>query len=459
MSSTQRSIPDHLKNSAKNLITSTFPLEQELTSKNSFRKYYGYSQDTSWTSRNLSDQISWHAEAAVSTVQQATIADAFQNTAILWDRAIKAGNLGGHHGSPFSDQRTAVHRIGNNYFQPYTLAHCVKDAIEGSTDSRPIAFPISPGFGYDTNRDLSEATNANTSIGGTPAIEYPSIIRAQLLELSGAGTDHVVEWVELPQDLFLGSTLGVIILLPRLPTQLSPENTALDMVVCNVGAGWGRSSMNITTQLSSTSAVSSAIHMDRDPYPSRFRRLPSRYRNEEGEINQYQYPSRPAQYIIPIFPAKPLQASKTWAEYLNPFVPALNTTVIDVVMKNMIPNRKKTSRSDVLAQDLLTGLMTNGLARTAVTSQLQGTVTLAKGNANDSLDGSVWLSGREDFFKVDPVKSKDWVKLRVDSTIEGYAYNTNSPGPKAAISFLLAYCVLALVHLFYSGISGIEYPT
>ena len=44
--------------------------------------------------------------------------------------------------------------------------------------------------------------------------------------------------------------------------------------------------------------------------------------------------------------------------------------------------------------------------------------------------------------------------LRVDSTIEGYAYNTRGASPRIAIAFLLTYCAVALAHLLYAGITG-----
>lgn len=50
-------------------------------------------------------------------------------------------------------------------------------------------------------------------------------------------------------------------------------------------------------------------------------------------------------------------------------------------------------------------------------------------------------------FTVDPEKGKDWVNMRVDSTINGYAYNTCSSTVKVAIAFLMAYCIIALGHI------------
>ena len=70
------------------------------------------------------------------------------------------------------------------------------------------------------------------------------------------------------------------------------------------------------------------------------------------------------------------------------------------------------------------------------------------------IDGNYWLSGKGNMFEVDPTQSKDWLKFHVNSTLEGYAYNTETVAPRVAIGILTLYCIIALAHLFYSGISG-----
>ena len=61
-------------------------------------------------------------------------------------------------------------------------------------------------------------------------------------------------------------------------------------------------------------------------------------------------------------------------------------------------------------------------------------------------------------FIVDPEESKDWVKFRVDTTIDSYAYNIRDTAPKVGISFLLIYCIIALYHVLYADISGMSVP-
>ncbi len=92
-------------------------------------------------------------------------------------------------------------------------------------------------------------------------------------------------------------------------------------------------------------------------------------------------------------------------------------------------------------------------------SQLQGTVSSKSPSPTDlsALTADYWFAGKGDnVFDVDPVESKDWVKFRVSSAVEGYAYNTRGATPKVAICLLLVYCLVALIHIIYAGISGIS---
>ena len=159
-------------------------------------------------------------------------------------------------------------------------------------------------------------------------------------------------------------------------------------------------------------------------------------------------------YYLPFFPTATIEITRDWDIYLDPQIPSLNTTVIDYMLKLYTGNTPK-ARIQVLIQQVLAGLLTNGLARIGSEYQFQGTPRLKAGpNNSTEFDGTFWLSGKGDFFTVDPEESKDWLKLRVDSVIEGYAYNTKDAGPMAAIAFLLAYCLVALIYTLYTGISG-----
>lgn len=79
-------------------------------------------------------------------------------------------------------------------------------------------------------------------------------------------------------------------------------------------------------------------------------------------------------------------------------------------------------------------------------------------NGDGGLDGDYWLSGKGNVFNVSPEESVNWTKFHVESTLEGYAYNTLTTPPKLAIAVLAVYCALALAHVIYAAITGTLYP-
>ena len=119
------------------------------------------------------------------------------------------------------------------------------------------------------------------------------------------------------------------------------------------------------------------------------------------------------------------------------------------MQQEIFPSQQYVSASTILAT-----LVVNGLSRTSWDGLLQGDVKIKGSNGQGDLDGDFWLSGKGDVFNVDPSTSQDWVTFRVDSTLEGYAYNTLTVSPRIAIAILTTYCFLVIAHTFYSGISG-----
>ena len=103
--------------------------------------------------------------------------------------------------------------------------------------------------------------------------------------------------------------------------------------------------------------------------------------------------------------------------------------------------------------ELTLGLMiTNGLAQTGGSRGLEGNISWAAA-PKYAVDGGKWLRG-EDIFSVDPVESKHWVKLEVNSQVVGFAYTARGLPIKLAIIILAIYIVVALVHFIYACVSG-----
>ena len=408
----------------------------------------------------MEDQDTWHpgdtsnASLAFSaTTQQSAIADALINTAAIWADALNVVESIGFGVSP-ADEQSAIHTINEAYYQPYSTAKCVIDSIVGENDTRPVSFPTVTAI--QSNPVPHDLESSLHYVNGVPVLDNPFVQRAQLLDIGGPEWTHRVAWYELPSSYFNVSALGAVILLPaKYNKRLNNANQ--NIVVCNLIAGWGSSSINTTLASEGLSAVDSFINVDPSGWNNAdLQKVPGTtariFNNHYQAITDVR-----TSFLLPIFPQKVVSVGKDWAEYLNPQIPSLNTTVLDFMMTTFLQNGT-TPQVDVVVGDILGSLLANGLARVGGDRQLQGDLKLTSGpNGTSEIDGTYWVSGKGDIFTVDPEESKDWVKLRVDSTIEGYAYNTRGTGPKVAIAFLLAYCALALTYTAYTGISGSWY--
>ena len=413
------------------------PTAVEFSGRASLRPLYPASLSTNLPGQGNSSE---YFQVSIFTTQQSVVADTLANTAAIWVDSLNDAHFPGHGVSPFDVQNT-VHTIRQDYLQPYTATICIMDSITSRNDTRPVSVPINAPIQY--NPVPSSLRNLTHSIGKIPVIDYLPLKRAQLLDIEGSESDFRLKWFELPADYFNVSGLGAAIILPSLYSAGS-DNT--EVVVCNLNAGWGVSSINIT-DAGGLSAASSLVESG----PSHVRSPVLSDTSVTPESRYEEVVDVAVRYDLPNFPESIIYIQEGWAEYLNPRIPALNTTVIDYVMKANGLARN----ADILAQDALGALLTNGLARVGGDHQFQGNPHLKKGPTGaPELDGTYWLSGKGDFFTVDPEESKNWVKLRVDSNIQGYAYNTHGSGPKVAIAFLLGYCAMALAYTVYTGVSG-----
>ena len=381
----------------------------------------------------------------VATTQQSAVADALTETGGLWVHSVSNVSTRGH-GSVFQRQ-DAVHAISSGYYQPYTSSSCASDVIYGLNDDRSVAFPVSPGV--EPNLMLNQA-EYDDSILGIHSFVYPGITRDQLLGTPGSIDVTRLKWVNLPQDPFNGSAIGAVILLPR-----SDSNSTQNLVVCTLGAGWGSTLINTSTfagGMTFTTSVTESSKVETTNWNSSY--FSGISQAESLAANNV------VTFDLPFFPENAIVVTEDWANYLNPFLPALNTTVIDALMSTWKSAGELTPLQQTITAKLaLAGLLANGLASIGASGALQGDIkTVVEPDGSREFDGNYWFSGKGDMFIVDPEESKNWVKLRIDSTVEGYAYNIRGASPKVAISFLLAYCIIALSHVLYAGITGKSLP-
>ncbi len=334
------------------------PAYVEITSANSLRQLRINDQNA------LILTPDYDGVLAVATTPQAAVADALTTTGALWNLAISNVTTKGH--GTILNQLDAVHSIEAGYYQPYTIASCEYDIIHGPEDSNPVVFPIPPGSVYSMI-DTS-AFNANLSIGTADfhAFQYPGITRAQILETPGSPDENRLRWVELPQMPFNGTAIGAVILLPRAPT-----NTTQEVLMCNLGAGWGTSKLNTSTFAGNAQTVLSEVGLD--PNTASYRRLlnnPGQTLSNTGTLNQENLIVNLEYFALPLFPQRPITVTEEWARYLNPFLTGSNTTVFNYLMNSQMTF----ADTSVSAKIIMASLLANGLARIGSTSQLQGTV-------------------------------------------------------------------------------------
>ena len=375
---------------------------------------------------------------AFGTSQHAAVADALSSTATLWNTALTNVTTSGH-GSVL-DQLDAIHSITTEYYQPYTLVFCGHDTIQGRDDERPVAFPVFPG----SDEQMLEKMDFDNSTLSVYGFDFPGLSRPQIMDTSGPLSENRLRWVELPQDPFNGTAIGAVILLER-----SLKTANQELLVCSIGAGWGASAMNtssfggsagpVQSEISTKGLSNLVITFDGNPDPSDAE-------NAASVISG-------GYFELPLFPERPIILTEDWAKYLNPSLSYANTTVFDTLMASNLTGVD----ISISAEIIITGLVANGLSRIGSTSQLQGNLkTVIEPDGSTGLDGNYWFSGKGNAFVVDPIESKDWVKLHVSSVFQGYAYNTHGLTPKFAIGFLIAYCLLVVAHVLYAAISGIS---
>ena len=378
----------------------------------------------------------------VATTQQAVVADALTNTGALWFLSLTNVTAIKGHGRPLSDQSNAYHTIENDYQQPYSTVVCIPDSISPRPDSVPISFPrlpnANPAF-LSTGNVTYKGCLPGTQIT-TKTLAHPSLTREGVYNLPYSTTDFVLEWVDLDSDKFNGSSIGAVVLLPR-----GEQNATQDIILCNLSAGWGTSSLSMQTEGGGINTVKSKV-TNKDQHTTSMpsiqqTNIPPSEMNSDGD--DY------FDFYLPDYPRQPLNISKDWAKYLSPKMSGVNTTVINLLLQQQL----YACSPRVTIETALVGLMVNGLAKIGAGSQLQGNVRTVGPNGAEGLDGNYWLSGKGNVFEVDG-PNKDWVKFHVDSTLEGYGYNAYDTAPRLAIAILTIYCLLAIGHLVYAVSTG-----
>lgn len=405
----------------------------ELPDKSSVRQMF-IEEDESY--------IGFGPRPLIATTQQAVVADALTNTGALWFLSLTNVTAIKGHGRPLSDQSDAYHTIENDYQQPYGTIVCIPDSILSRPDPAPLSFPrlpnANPAF-LSTGNVTYEGCLPGTQITAE-TLAHSSLMREQIYDLPYSSKDLTLEWVDLDSGKFSGSSIGAVVLLPR-----GEPNATQDVILCNLSAGWGTSSLSMRTAQGGINTVKSKVtnrdqHITSTPSIQQTNIPPSELNNDADDYFDFH---------LPDYPQQSLNISRDWAKYLNPTLSGVNVTVLNLLLQQQL----YACSPRVSIETSLVALMVNGLAKIGAGSQLQGHVRTAGSNGEEGLDGNYWLSGKGNVFEMDDPDA-DWVKFHVDSTLEGYGYNAYDTAPRLAMAILTIYCLLAVGHLIYAISTG-----
>ena len=376
-----------------------------------------------------------------STTQMVATADALYTTGALWFQSLRNVTPKSGHGSPLSVQSDSIHTLSGDSFQGFTLCLCMSEAIQTTPDTDLIAFPFLSGVNNPATPTVNKTSADNYTFS---AIIHPSLSRTDLFANASHPFEYQLQWIDLPQPLFNGSSIGAI----KLPPQaISDKDGPHNLTLCNFAAGWGTTTLQTDqSDAGGDNSVSSEVVSESTVL------LPDSSQHHADAISEHA--DAVVNFMYPEYPQLMINITQEWAQYLDPMVESANRSVFDLLMQEhlVVQGSQSVAAFDGFATRALALMLTNGLARIGYESTLQGSPRTIPGSS--FIDGNYWLSGKGNVFTVDPVESKDWVKFHVNSTLQGYAYNTQTLPPRLAIGVMTLYCIIALAHVIYSGITG-----
>ena len=337
------------------------PFSTQVTGKNAVRQLHG--DFTSYfihaTNATSGDPTTFFLALTVATTQQIAVADALVNTATLWAGALENAKPSKGRGSAFRGGREAVHYL-IDYYQPYVKSYCAFDTINSVDDQSSIFFPVP-----------DEYLHLNiTVIDGQPfpipAVEYPPLRKYEILELPGSPLNFRFKWVEIPANEPDRTSLGFVALQPQQEAQPPPHHVTSNIIVCRIDAGWGKSSMNTSSTIGSITPVSSfpdpdggsGSRVSRKQYSSRGNK------SLDPEVSYYQeYIVSPTLWSVDEYPQIPIRMTPGWAEFLNPVIPTLNDTVLNVLFSIVEDTTAVEYNVALAVQSILSLQVANALGR------------------------------------------------------------------------------------------------
>ena len=155
-----------------------------------------------------------------------------------------------------------------------------------------------------------------------------------------------------------------------------------------------------------------------------------------------------------------IMPTAAWAKYLNPTIGASDTSAFSNTASTagVWNTSLATAPANfaIIIEGILTTMVANGLARASYNTSM---MTTLKGNDGG---GNQWYSTGwfQDFFAKSSIfdlgseERASATEFNMTASVIGYAYSYKGTTQKAAIGVLVAYIVLAILHLWYSLWAG-----
>lgn len=115
-----------------------------------------------------------------------------------------------------------------NYYQPYTVASCVSDVVNDASDQEPLRFAR-----------IDETLSGSSFEKVNDIVSITGLTKGQVVQnVSGDNSSFLVNWVDLPLDIFNTGIPGAVVVNTK-----DQSGSSYNITTCTFNAGWGSSSL------------------------------------------------------------------------------------------------------------------------------------------------------------------------------------------------------------------------
>ena len=237
--------------------------------------------------------------------------------------------------------KTAYMTIQDKYYQPYTIASCLNDEVDPTTEATLVSFAR-----------LSETASDLAKSRSFVSITY--LTMQHFIQAPGNISQYRSSWIDLPRDTFSTQVPGILIVHPMQYT-----NSYVNVTTCTLNAGWGSSKITTYSQ--------EAVHLN-----SRMASNPPSWPPEKikpidaAGVAQQGYPDF-ANLSGSAYPEKRIEITQDWMRLLNPVLRSAsgdNSTMFDSTLSLFENPPSEADIARTLSMFLASALSKTGAAGT-----------------------------------------------------------------------------------------------